>query len=72
MWQYALAQRVDDADDIWVQIEKANLVDLDWALANMEAKSKKKGWVYEAEATGKKEDVCRLILCDRTLVILTL
>ena len=45
------------------QIEKANLTDLDWALANMEARAKQptaKGdtkWVYEAETKGRKEDV---------------
>ncbi|GJF00382.1 P-loop containing nucleoside triphosphate hydrolase protein [Phanerochaete sordida] len=43
-------------------IEKATLADLDWALANMEAKAKqpaakkKDDWVYEAEQKGKKED----------------
>ncbi|EKM52602.1 uncharacterized protein PHACADRAFT_261138 [Phanerochaete carnosa HHB-10118-sp] len=44
-------------------IEKATLTDLDWALANMDAKVKqpatkvKDKWVYEAEVKGKKEDV---------------
>ncbi|KAJ3532277.1 hypothetical protein NM688_g7446 [Phlebia brevispora] len=45
-------------------IERANLLDLDWALANMDAKASRKPslegkqWIYEAEAKGKKEDIC--------------
>lgn len=44
-------------------IEKANLTDLDWALAYMDAKGAAPGkkekaqWVYEAEAKGKKDHV---------------
>ncbi|KAL6308864.1 P-loop containing nucleoside triphosphate hydrolase protein [Sparassis latifolia] len=42
-------------------IERASLVDLDWALAHLDAKKKRKSspsasqWVYEAEAKGGKE-----------------
>ena len=60
------------------QIEKATLVDLDWALANMEAKTRtsargtsgKAKWVYEAEASSKKEDVRSFVILP-TISILT-
>jgi hypothetical protein len=45
------------------QIEKANLAELDWALANMDgSKSKKQGktgedWFADVDVKGTKEDV---------------
>ena len=60
----ALTKRAHNGD---TQIERAQLKDLDWALANLDAaasmktnptkKSPQARWVYEAEAKGKKEYV---------------
>lgn len=47
-----------------MQIENASLAEFDWALANIDGKSKKQGkmgteqWVYEVDAKASKEDVC--------------
>jgi hypothetical protein len=51
------------------QIEKATLLELDWALANLGGSKAKKqsknseDWVADADAKGSKEDVRRLLLC---------
>jgi hypothetical protein len=50
-----------------LQIEKANILELDWAMANMESKSKKKEkrkdeLAVEADMKATKEDVSQNLL----------
>lgn len=46
------------------QIERANIINLDWALAHMESKKarqKVEDWVYEAELKDTAEDVSTVL-----------
>ena len=51
------------------QIEKATIMELDWALAHLNSKSKKpakskaEDWVYEADSKGGKEEVSYRSAC---------
>jgi hypothetical protein len=62
-----MSKDVDDSN--LPQIEKATIMELDWALAHLNSKSKKpakakaEDWVYEADMKGGKEEVSRLSPC---------
>lgn len=52
-----------------IKIEKANILELDWAMANMDSKATKKKekknrdeLAFEADMKASKEDVCRFSL----------
>lgn len=59
-----------DIDSHLPQIERATIMELDWALANLNSKAKKpakskaEDWVHEADSKSGKEEVSRLEACS--------
>src|SRR6267154_6580773 len=66
-WLCVCTPRAEDINSNLPQIEKATIMELDWALSHLNSKSKKaakskaEDWVYEADSKGGKEEVSRLI-----------